>query len=129
MDSSHTARARELLGPDKALNVVQHCLLWTGDPAGARDLARRAIGRYVTLDYYQRMWRTLGFDTTDFADGGSDRLVDMLVAWGDAGAIETRLQAHRDAGASEVIVVPLSAEGGGRQPDWALIEALTQSMG
>ena len=41
----------------------------------------------------------LGFTDDDLADGGSDRLVDALVVWGDEEAIAARVQEHRDAGA------------------------------
>ena len=40
----------------------------------------------------------------DLADGGSDRLVDALVAWGDEEAIADRVRAHRDAGADHVCI-------------------------
>ncbi len=53
------------------------------DPTVARAKARSALKMYVRLDYYHREWRKLGFVDADFADGGSDRLIDTLVAWGD----------------------------------------------
>ena len=127
MSPAHTAAARRVLGPDRALNVVQHCLLCPGEsPEAARALARRAVGRYVELDYYRRVWRTLGFGDTDFTEGGSDRLIDTLVAWGDIEAIRERLAEHRASGADEIIVVPLNAAGGGREPDWGLIDGLAR---
>ena len=43
-------------------------------------------------------------------DGGSDRLVDALVAWGDESAIAARVQEHRDAGADHVCVQVLTDE-------------------
>jgi hypothetical protein len=49
-------------------------------------------------------WSRDGFDEDDFTDGGSDRLVDHLVAWGDEAAIATRVQEHLDAGADHVCV-------------------------
>nr|MCH9674280.1 LLM class flavin-dependent oxidoreductase [Gammaproteobacteria bacterium] len=99
MPVTHTQLARNVLGPNAALNVVQHCLL-ESDPERARGLARKAVSRYVRLAYYRRAWREFGFEDADFADGGSDRLIDMLVVWGDAGAIRERLDSHRAAGRS-----------------------------
>ena len=37
--------------------------------------------------------------------GGSDRLVDALVAWGDAEAIARRVREHHDAGADHVCLL------------------------
>jgi probable F420-dependent oxidoreductase len=124
MTPEHTCRARGLLGAEQQLNVVQHCMLWPqGSVTEARSLARRAVGRYVELDYYRRQWSQLGFADADFAERGSDSLIDALVAWGDVDSIAARLQRQRDAGADQVIVVPLNALGGS-EPDWALLEAL-----
>jgi 2-methylisocitrate lyase-like PEP mutase family enzyme len=36
--------------------------------------------------------------------GGSDRLVDAIVAWGGVDAVRDRVQAHLDAGADHVCV-------------------------
>lgn len=125
MSSAHTAEARARLGPGKVLNVVQHCLHWPDGPADeARAMARRAVHRYMELDYYREVWRKLGFNDSDFEKGGSDRIVDTLVAWGDAKTIQERLAEHREAGADELIVVPLSRDGGGQEPDWSLLEVL-----
>ncbi|MBN2623949.1 MAG: hypothetical protein JXA83_11290, partial [Acidimicrobiales bacterium] len=46
----------------------------------------------------------LGWADDDLEDGGSDALVDALVAWGDAEAIAARVAAHREAGADHVCV-------------------------
>lgn len=118
----HTADVRSLLREDQAINVTQMCLLCE-EPNEARRLARRAINFYVGLDYYHRAWRALGFDDVDFVDGGSDRLVDTLVAWGSEDQVRSRVAEHHDAGASEVVVVPLNPEGGG-QPHWPVLRAV-----
>ena len=73
----------------------------------ARAKARAALKMYVRLDYYHREWRKLGFTDADFADGGSDRLIDTLVAWGDDDALRARIAAFEQAGATRVIVMPL----------------------
>jgi hypothetical protein len=53
----------------------------------------------------------MGFDDSDFAGGGSDRLVDSLIAWGDEADLRRRIQQHLDAGADHVCVSPISADG------------------
>lgn len=105
MPPEHTVRSRSLIGPDTELTVVAPFLA-EADPALARKKARKALQYYVTLDYYHREWTKLGFTTEDFADGGSDRLIDMLVGWGDESALRARLTAYREAGASRVVIMP-----------------------
>jgi hypothetical protein len=65
--------------------------------------------RYLPLANYQNSWRRLGFGDDDFADGGSDRLIDHVVVWGDEATIASRVQAHFDAGADHVCVQALPA--------------------
>lgn len=99
----HTAAAREVLGPDPLLAVEQAVVLET-DPTAARDIARRHTSIYTGLPNYTENLRRFGFDDDDFADKGSDRLVDAIVAWGDLDAVAARVQAHRDAGADHVCI-------------------------
>ena len=106
MSVEHTRRSRAQLGPSAELNVVCAMLAQT-DASIARRIARSTLAYYLTLDYYHREWRKLGYSDADFADGGSDQLIDMLVAWGDAAALEARLAAHITAGATRVIVMPV----------------------
>lgn len=106
----HTARAREILGPDAWLAPEQMVLLDT-DPARARAAARTAMQIYLGLPNYQNNLKWLGFTDADIAGGGSDRLVDAIVAWGDEQAIADRIRAHHDAGADHVCIQPLRADG------------------
>ena len=106
MSVEHTRRSRERLGPAAELNVVCAMLAET-DASAARRIARTTLAYYLTLDYYHREWRKLGYGDADFCDGGSDRLIDMLVGWGDAATLEARLAAHVAAGATRVIVMPV----------------------
>ncbi|MBL6751260.1 MAG: TIGR03620 family F420-dependent LLM class oxidoreductase, partial [Nevskia sp.] len=78
----HTAEARGILGAGKLLCVEQAALLET-DSAKARAIGRSFLEFYFTLPNYVNNWRRLGFGDADFAGGGSDRLVDAIVAWGD----------------------------------------------
>jgi probable F420-dependent oxidoreductase len=97
----HTARARETLGPGPLL-CPELTVVLERDPGRARELARTFTTGYLTLPNYSNNLRTLGYDDEDLAGGGSDRLVDAVVAWGDAGAIAERVRAHHDAGADHV---------------------------
>ena len=99
----HTARAREILGAGKLLVPEQACIL-SSDPAKAREIARRHTTSYLRLPNYTANLQRFGFDTEDFGDGGNDRLVDTICAWGGIEAISARVQAHLDAGADQVAV-------------------------
>lgn len=96
----HTAFARDVLGADRLLCPEQTAVLET-DPGAARERARQFLAVYLAQPHYQAHLRRLGFDD-DLAGGGSDRLVDHLVAWGDVAAIAARVAAHRAAGADHV---------------------------
>ncbi len=102
----HTRRAREILGPDPLLVVEQKVVL-AGDPAVARSRARAALAWYLDTPNYLDNFRWLGFGDDDFADGGSDALVDALVAAGDVEAVVARCRAHLEAGATQVAIQPL----------------------
>jgi len=104
----HTAFARERLGPGPLLAVEQAVLLET-DASRARELARPYVGYYARLDNYANNLRRLGWADDDLADGGSDRLLDAVVAWGEADAVRARVKAHLDAGADHVCIQPLPA--------------------
>ncbi len=106
----HTAGAREILGPDKWLCVEQKVLL-VNDPGKARQVARQVLGLYMPLPNYRNNWLRLGFSEADLADGGSDRFIDGMVAWGNEEVIQQRIQEHFDAGASHVCIQPLHPEG------------------
>ncbi len=118
----HTARARALLGPDRWLAPEQMVILET-DAATARGVARSTLQIYLGLPNYQNNLKWLGFTDEDLGNGGSDRLVDGLVAWGDEAAIRARIQAHYDAGADHVCIQPLRPDGV-PGPDLRALEAL-----
>ena len=82
----HTQQARALLGAGKLLCVEQGAILET-NPAQARATARRFLSIYLGLPNYVNNWRRMGFGDDDFAGGGSDRLVDAVIVWGDEKAI------------------------------------------
>jgi probable F420-dependent oxidoreductase len=99
----HTARAREILGSNRLLAVEQAVVLET-DSIKAREIARAHISRYLALSNYVNNLRRLGFGDADLGDGGSDKLVDGIVAWGDMAAVIDRVRAHQSAGADHVCV-------------------------
>jgi probable F420-dependent oxidoreductase len=111
----HTATAREVLGTGPLLAPEQKVLVET-DPTVARAIGRKSLAIYLDLPNYVNNWRRLGFDDADFADGGSDRLIDHMVAWGDVDTVRRRVQEHRDAGADHVAVQVLNPEGYGSLP-------------
>jgi len=104
----HTARARRVLGPGKLLAPEQMVCL-ERDASAARAVARQAMQVYLGLPNYVRNLLALGFTADDVANGGSDRLVDAIVAWGDIEAIAARVKAHHDAGADHVCLQVLRA--------------------
>ena len=106
----HTAEARRILGPGKLLCPELMVLLET-DPAKARAAARAALSTYIQLENYANNWRRLGFTDDDLAGGGSNRLVDANVAWGDEGDIRARIQLFWDAGADHVCVQSIHPSG------------------
>jgi probable F420-dependent oxidoreductase len=106
---AHTEEARATLGGAKILAPEQGVVL-LDDPVEARRAAREHLAVYLPMVNYTRCWRRLGFDDADLADGGSDRLVDALVAWGDEEVVVARVRAHLDAGASHVPVQALGAD-------------------
>jgi len=105
----HTAQARAALGPTATIAAEQAVILDT-NPESARSVARLNLSTYLGLPNYTNNWKRIGFTDDDLADGGSDRLIDALVAWGDDTAIRERVQAHRDAGADHVCVQVLTPD-------------------
>ena len=82
-----------LLAPEQALVLET-------DPTKARAIARMHMATYLGLPNYVRNLHSLGFGDDDVRDGGSDRLVDAIVAWGDTDALLARVRAHLAAGST-----------------------------
>jgi probable F420-dependent oxidoreductase len=106
---AHTAKAREALGPDPLL-APELAVVLESDPARARERARRYAGLYLKLPNYTNNLRDLGYGDEDLAGGGSDRLIDAVIAWGDEDAIARRVREHREAGADHVCVQPVGTD-------------------
>jgi probable F420-dependent oxidoreductase len=114
--AEHTARAREILGPD-ALLAPEVTVVLEPDPSAARDIARSFTTGYLGLTNYAGNLRSLGFSEEDLAGGGSDRLVDAVVCWGDAETVAGKVRRHYEAGADHVCIQvlpdPRNAGGAG----------------
>jgi probable F420-dependent oxidoreductase len=122
----HTARARAAVGPEQ-LVAPAHVAVLEGRPQRARAAGRRHLANpYLQFPNYRNTLLGLGFEESDLADGGSDRLVDALVAWGDAAEVAGRAGEHLDAGADHVAVHLLTAGDAGAAPPlegWAALAA------
>ncbi len=123
---AHTRHAREVMGPDALLCPEQMVLAET-DATRAREIARGALKMYVQLPNYQNNLKQFGFTDADFADGGSDKLVDQMVCWGDPEKIAATLQEHLDAGANHVCIQSFRADGG-MGPDEELLRTLARML-
>ncbi len=108
--ASHTPLARQALGPDKLLIPEQAVVLNT-DAGKARRIAREHMKNYLQLPNYVNNLLHLGYSNEDLAEGGSDHLVDDIVAWGDEAKIADRIQEHLQGGADHVLLQPLGDLG------------------
>jgi len=106
----HTRRAREILG-DGVLLAPEQKVVVDPDPERARASARPMVSHYLGLRNYVSNLRRLGWTDADFADGGSDALIDQLAVHGDAATVVRGVRAHLDAGADHVCVQVLPHEG------------------
>jgi probable F420-dependent oxidoreductase len=106
----HTRQARQILGTGPLLAPEQKLVLET-DPERARAIGRpRVQNPYLGLTNYLTSLRRLGWTDADFADGGSDALIDALAVHGDAAAIAGGVTAHLEAGADHVAVQVLNPD-------------------
>ncbi|MDT0309290.1 LLM class F420-dependent oxidoreductase [Streptomyces sp. DSM 44917] len=97
----HTAHTRAALGPGAVLAPELKVVL-DEDEERARATARNYLSFYLALPNYTNNLRRYGFGDEDFADGGSDRLVDAVFALGNAASVAGRARAFREAGADHV---------------------------
>jgi probable F420-dependent oxidoreductase len=109
----YTGQAREILGPGPLLAPEQKVVLGT-DPGQARALGRSRVEKpYLGLANYTANLRRLGWSDADLGGGGSDALIDALVAHGSAAQVVARLTEHLDAGADHVSIQLVTAPGAG----------------
>ena len=118
---AHTAQAREIVGPDAFL-AVEHPVLFESDPGTARAIAREHLRPYLSTPYNVAKFRRLGYSEEEIAGGGSDRLVDDFVFWGDLDTIVRKLHTHLTAGADHVAVQVIGIEPGrSAMPYWRML--------
>jgi probable F420-dependent oxidoreductase len=107
----HTQAARQVIG-DSVLLAPEQKVVVEPDPAKAREIGRPAVKNpYLGLSNYLANLRRLGFTDDDLADGGSDRLIDALVAHGDAATAARRVEEHLAAGADHVAIQLITEAG------------------
>ena len=96
------------------------------DPDKARAIGRPVVAKpYLGLSNYLANLRRLGWTDDDFADGGSDRLIDALVSHGDAETAIVRVREHLEAGADHVAIQLITEKGTDPLEDYrALASAL-----
>ena len=124
VNPEHTARARDILGAGKLL-CPEQAVIFETDPSKARKIGRDFLDLYLKLPNYTNNFLSLGFDEDDFRNGGSDRLIDAIIAWGDLNAIRSRIREHHSAGADHVCVQVLTANPHLLpQPEWRQLASL-----
>lgn len=119
----HTAFARETLGRDPFL-AVEVAVVLTTDLARARAAARAYAPPYLRSPNYLNALRRFGFGDADFAENGSDRLIDALIPHGDERAIAVRVREHLHAGADHVCIQPLPIEGASQADQYRALAPL-----
>jgi probable F420-dependent oxidoreductase len=108
MTPAHTRLARETLGEDSLLVVVQAVVL-NQDREEALRRAHENLSIYTELSNYRNHFGREGFPEEDLVRGGSDRLADALVAMGDEAAAIRRVDELLDAGADHVCIEVLGS--------------------
>lgn len=101
---AHTEYARKILGPDKFL-APEHKVVLTEDAELARSVGRPFVDQpYLHLQNYTNNLKRFGYTDADIADGGSDALIDALVAHGSAEVIREQVDSHLGEGADHVAI-------------------------
>ncbi|MFI6232804.1 TIGR03620 family F420-dependent LLM class oxidoreductase [Micromonospora sp. NPDC050784] len=105
--AEHTAEARAAIGPDRLL-APEVAVVLDADATTARANARQYASGYLALPNYTNNLRRFGWTDEDFANGGSDRLIDALIPWGTVETVVAGLEKHYQAGADEVAIQVLN---------------------
>ena len=114
---AHTVQSREILGA--AFLGVEHPIIIETDPEKARAIARDHLHRFFGQTYNIAKFRRLGYSEDDMRNGGSNRIVDDLVFWGDLESVVKKLRGHLGAGADHVAIQVLGIRPGeSTMPQW-----------
>jgi probable F420-dependent oxidoreductase len=103
--------------PDMPVVARLFCLV-TDDAPAAREAVRRTFAPYIATSVYNRFYRWLGFaeeaeavrgalaagDRAGAVAAVSDRVLDTVVAIGDADGVAARVQAYVDAGVTVPVI-------------------------
>jgi probable F420-dependent oxidoreductase len=108
VNPAYTRSARSILG-DRPLLAPEHKVALVNDRAEGLRRAREGLAIYLDrgMQNYLNNFRRLGFEDSDFAGGGSERLLDAMVAQGSAEVIAGKVRRHLDAGADHVPLHPV----------------------
>jgi probable F420-dependent oxidoreductase len=115
VSAARTAWMREVLdantpaGHPRSVLAPAVPVVLEADAEVARQVGREWIVPYCRSVNYQNSLAEQGFDTTDWEPPYSDRLIDEIVAWGDADRLRERIAAYHAAGADQVAIIPLAA--------------------
>ena len=100
----YTRWARTVIGREPLL-APEHKVVLDTDPGRARAIGRaRVQNPYLGLVNYTNNLRRLGWSDQDLSGGGSDALIDALVAHGSADEVAAQLTQHLSAGAGHVSI-------------------------
>ena len=102
--------SRKSMGTSGLICCEQKICL-TNDKNKAREVARTNLEFYLSLPNYRNNWLRLGFDSSDFENGGSSRFLDSMVISGDKNQIRDKLTEYFEKGADELVIQPLKPNG------------------
>jgi probable F420-dependent oxidoreductase len=118
---AHTRYSRELLG-DGPIVAPEHMVAVGYGPEEGRQVGRPAVQYpYLSRTNYRSNLIRQGFNESDMAGAGSDRLIDALVYHGEAKTVAGQLHAHLDAGADHVAIQSLAPQNGDPMPGLRLL--------
>jgi probable F420-dependent oxidoreductase len=124
---AHTRAARSALGP-AALLAPELAAVVDDDADSGRARARDYAKLYLGMRNYTRNLLDYGFDESDIARGGSDRLIDTVVPHGSAERIAAAAREHMAAGANHVCLQAAGVSGIPRS-EWTALAAALQISG
>ena len=126
--AEYSAIQRAQLDPE-ALVAPHLAAVLDTDAARARDTAREGIGFFFGLPAYRANLARFGYGEDDVADGGSDRLIDAVVAHGDLSDVAHRVEQHLEAGADHVALHVLSGGNDIPRAQWRELATLLSPGG